>query len=135
MRTALSALVLTAVWGLRLALYLNPDHALALVTLADVLERLKQTERAIEVYNRIPEEWPPEAPGAMRSQLLAAMMHTYDPGLLDFLHGVAADREGLPDFRVMAARSYAFLAAKTDVPRLRAIINAEPEGGQIRQIF
>lgn len=95
--------------------------------------RLRQT--IIDVYQRIPEEWPPEAPGAMRSQLLAAMMHTYDAGLLDFLHGVAADRDGLPDFRVMAARSYAFLASKNDVPRLRAIINAEPAGGQVRQLF
>lgn len=45
---------LPAIVYLRLALYLNPEHGLALVTLADVLERLKQTERAIEVYNRIP---------------------------------------------------------------------------------
>jgi HEAT repeat protein len=95
--------------------------------------RLRQT--LIDVYHRIPEEWPPEAPGAMRSQLLAASMHTYDAGLLDFLHGVASDREGLPDFRVVAARSYAFLAAKADVPRLRAVIDAEPEGGQIRHMF
>ncbi|MCZ7686364.1 MAG: hypothetical protein M5U28_49400 [Sandaracinaceae bacterium] len=89
----------------------------------------------IDVYNRIPEEWPPEAPGASRSQILAAMMHTYDPGLLDFLHGIAADRQGLPDFRVVAARSYSFLAAGADVARMRAIISAEPEGGEIRQMF
>lgn len=95
--------------------------------------RLRRT--LIDVYNRIPEEWPPEAPGASRSQILAAMMHTYDPGLLDFLHGIAADRQGLPDFRVIAARSYSFLAAGTDVARMRAIINAEPEGGQIREMF
>ncbi len=95
--------------------------------------RLRQT--LIDVYQRIPEEWPPEAPGAMRSQLLAASMHTYDPGLLDFLHGIAADRDGLPDFRVVAARSYAFLASHDDVARLRTVINGEPEGGQIRQMF
>lgn len=95
--------------------------------------RLRQT--IVDVYQRIPESWPPEAPGAMRSQLLAATMHTYDAGLLDFLHGVAADRQGLPDFRVVAARSYAALAAKNDVARLRAVIAAEPEGGQVRQLF
>ena len=49
---------LPAIVYLRLALYLNPEHALALVTLADVLERLKQTERAVEVYSRIPETSP-----------------------------------------------------------------------------
>src|SRR5690606_11865881 len=90
--------------------------------------RLRRT--LIDVYQRIPEEWPPEAPGASRSQFLAAMMHTYDPGLLDFLHGIAADRQGLPDFRVVAARSYSFLASGRDVARMRAIINAEPEAGE-----
>lgn len=95
--------------------------------------RLRRT--LIDVYQRIPEEWPPEAPGASRSQILAAMMHTYDPGLLDFLHGIAADRQGLPDFRVVAARSYSFLASGRDVARMRAIINAEPEAGEIRQMF
>jgi tetratricopeptide (TPR) repeat protein len=49
---------LPAIVYLRLALHLNPDHALALVTLADIFERLKQTERAIEVFNRIPENSP-----------------------------------------------------------------------------
>jgi hypothetical protein len=95
--------------------------------------RLRQT--LIDVYQRIPEAWPPEAFGASRSQLLAAMMHTYDSGLLDFLHGIAADREALPDFRVMAVRSYAFLASRDDLPRIRAVIDAEPENGEVRQLF
>jgi HEAT repeat protein len=95
--------------------------------------RLRQT--LIDVYQRIPEEWPPEAFGASRAQLLAAMMHTYDPGLLDFLHQIAADREALPDFRVMAVRSYAFLAASADLPRIRAVIAAEPENGAVREQF
>ncbi len=43
---------------LRLALHLNPEHPLALVTLADILERLKQYDRAIEVLNRIPQGSP-----------------------------------------------------------------------------
>lgn len=93
-------------------------------------ERLRNT--LIGVYTRVGEDWPPEAPGQSRSQLLAAMMHTYDPGLLDFLHGVAGDREGLPDFRVLALRSFAFLANRTDARRARAIIEAEPDGGVVR---
>lgn len=95
--------------------------------------RLRQT--LIGVYQRIPEEWPPEAFGASRAQLLAAMMHTYDAGLLDFLYQVSADREALPDFRVMALRSYAFLAAQSDLARIQAVIAAEPEGGGVRQQF
>ena len=39
---------------LRLALFLNPDHALALVSLADTLERMKHTAQAIDVLRRIP---------------------------------------------------------------------------------
>jgi tetratricopeptide (TPR) repeat protein len=49
---------LPAIIYLRLALHLNPDHPLALVTLADIFERLKQLDRAIEVLNRIPKTSP-----------------------------------------------------------------------------
>jgi tetratricopeptide (TPR) repeat protein len=49
---------LTAIIYLRLALHLNPDHALALMTLADVYERLKQYDRANEVLARIPKDSP-----------------------------------------------------------------------------
>ncbi|KQP51760.1 hypothetical protein ASG40_05820 [Methylobacterium sp. Leaf399] len=45
---------LPAVVYLRLALYLAPDHALARLTLADLLDRMKQTERANEAYAQIP---------------------------------------------------------------------------------
>lgn len=46
---------LAAMIYLRLALYLTPGNSLALVTLADVSERLKQYEQAIDVYNMVPE--------------------------------------------------------------------------------
>jgi tetratricopeptide (TPR) repeat protein len=49
---------LTAIIYLRLALHLDPDHELALVTLADVYERLKQYGRANEIYARIPKASP-----------------------------------------------------------------------------
>ncbi|WP_043353374.1 tetratricopeptide repeat protein, partial [Methylobacterium sp. B1] len=45
---------LPAVIYLRLALYLAPDHALARLTLADTLDRMKQPERANEAYAQIP---------------------------------------------------------------------------------
>lgn len=45
---------LPAVVYLRLALYLAPEHALARLTLADILDRMKQTERANEAYSQIP---------------------------------------------------------------------------------
>lgn len=43
---------------LRLALYLNPEHDLAIVTLADIYERLKQQARAIDVYELMPKDSP-----------------------------------------------------------------------------
>jgi tetratricopeptide (TPR) repeat protein len=49
---------LPAIVYLRLALHLNPEHPLALVTLADVFERLKQLDRANEIFARIPEGSP-----------------------------------------------------------------------------
>ncbi|CAA9304611.1 MAG: FOG: TPR repeat, partial [uncultured Microvirga sp.] len=45
---------LPAIIYLRLALHLNPEHPLALITLADIFERLKSLERANEVFSRIP---------------------------------------------------------------------------------
>jgi tetratricopeptide (TPR) repeat protein len=49
---------LTAIIYLRLATYLDPEHELALVTLADVYERLKQYARANEIFARIPKSSP-----------------------------------------------------------------------------
>ncbi|WP_246153898.1 tetratricopeptide repeat protein [Methylobacterium oryzihabitans] len=45
---------LPAVVYLRLALYLAPEHPLALLTLADTLERMKMPDRANEVFARMP---------------------------------------------------------------------------------
>lgn len=43
---------------LRLALYLAPQNALATITLADIYERMKQEEAAIELYDGIPQDNP-----------------------------------------------------------------------------
>jgi len=45
----------TALLYLRLAVYLDPGHDLAVLTLGDILERAKQTEDAVAVYRRMPE--------------------------------------------------------------------------------
>ncbi len=45
---------LPAVVYLRLALFLNPEHSLAILTLADTLDRMKMPERANEVFARMP---------------------------------------------------------------------------------
>ena len=43
---------------LRLALALDPQHGLALATLADVYERMKQNEQAIRIYEMVPASSP-----------------------------------------------------------------------------
>ncbi|MCC2099304.1 MAG: tetratricopeptide repeat protein [Hyphomicrobiales bacterium] len=43
---------------LRLALYLAPENDLAIFALADIYENLKQHERAIDVYDMVPEKSP-----------------------------------------------------------------------------
>jgi tetratricopeptide (TPR) repeat protein len=45
---------LASIVYLRLALQLDPDHGLALITLADNFERLKRTDAAMEILKRIP---------------------------------------------------------------------------------
>ncbi len=49
---------LPAVIYLRLALYLAPEHGLARLTLADILDRMKQPEKANEAYSQIPASSP-----------------------------------------------------------------------------
>ena len=49
---------LAAMIYLRLALFMDPQQGLAIVTLADVYERLKQGEQAIRVYELVPESSP-----------------------------------------------------------------------------
>jgi tetratricopeptide (TPR) repeat protein len=43
---------------LRLALHLNPNHTMALITLADLLERIKQPELALQAYRQVSKDTP-----------------------------------------------------------------------------
>ncbi|MEQ8453668.1 MAG: hypothetical protein RLO52_45355 [Sandaracinaceae bacterium] len=95
--------------------------------------RLRQA--LIDTYGHIPEDWPPEAPYTTRLQIIAGMQHTFDPGLLDFLHDIAGDRDALADFRAVAFIAEAMLAGREQVARLRSTTTAEPEGGQLRTRF
>lgn len=65
-----------------------------------------------------------------RMQLLRAMQHLNDPGVLPFLLATArAPEEALPDIRVIALNAYAMLANKQEAVAARAIIAEEPEDG------
>jgi tetratricopeptide (TPR) repeat protein len=61
---------LAAIIYLRLALHLAPDHALAAISLGDLYERIKQGERAIEVYESIPASSPLRASGDLQIGLV-----------------------------------------------------------------
>lgn len=49
---------LAAIIYLRLALYLDPRNSLAIITLADIYERIKQYEQAIDIYATVPDSDP-----------------------------------------------------------------------------
>jgi tetratricopeptide (TPR) repeat protein len=49
---------LAAIIYLRLSLYLAPRNSLAIITLADIYERIRQFEQAIDIYETVPENDP-----------------------------------------------------------------------------
>lgn len=73
----------------------------------------------------------------LRGQLLAAMAHTYDDGLLPFILSELTDRRNNPELRLIAAQNYALLANKEDATLLRKAIASEPksEAGGFREKF
>ncbi|TDX65737.1 Flp pilus assembly protein TadD [Methylosinus sp. sav-2] len=55
---------------LRLSLFLAPDNALATITLADIYERMKQEEIAIDLYDSVPKENPLRVNADVQAALL-----------------------------------------------------------------
>ncbi|MCI0736381.1 MAG: tetratricopeptide repeat protein [Beijerinckiaceae bacterium] len=65
---------LAAMIYLRLALYLAPHNNLAIITLGDIYERIKQNEQAIDVYGMVPEADPLRTMADIQTgQILEAM--------------------------------------------------------------
>lgn len=105
----------------------------AAIAMVSVARRDADTERMrnalISVYNRLPPGLDPTRPN--RTQLLVAMQHFGDPGLIPFLIGLArppARGAGDPDLRVLAFRAAMMLANAAEAAQLQAIMTAEPEG-------
>ncbi|MCB1537238.1 MAG: tetratricopeptide repeat protein, partial [Rhodoblastus sp.] len=69
---------LAAMIYLRLSLFLEPDNGLALVTLADVYERLKQNEQAIDAYDSVSEKSPLRVNADIQIGLLLETMDKKD---------------------------------------------------------
>jgi tetratricopeptide (TPR) repeat protein len=75
---------------LQLALYLNPKHSLALLSLADLYESVKKPQMAIKIYERVPAN----SPLKRNSQIqLATDLNTVDRSeeALKILKGVIAE--------------------------------------------
>ena len=81
---------------LRLALALNPDHSLAIVTMADVHERLKQTEQAITTLRRVPNVSPVKSSADIQIGLSLEQLGRGEEALKQ-LERVRDERPGDPD--------------------------------------
>ncbi len=66
---------------LRMSLFLAPDNALATITLADIYERLKQYERAIDVYETVPARSPLRGNADIQTGLILEAMGKSDDAL------------------------------------------------------
>lgn len=69
---------LAAMIYLRLALFIAPKNDLAIMTLADIYERLKQNERAIDTYELVEDDSPMRATADIQSALALEMMGRND---------------------------------------------------------
>jgi hypothetical protein len=99
--------------------------AIALVSInRDESDTPRIREALLAVYRRVPL--------ASQLQLLVAMQHFMDPGLLPFLVEKARrprnPDDEIPDQRVLAYRACAFLANQEELAPLREILRNEPEG-------
>lgn len=81
---------IAAIVFLRLALALQPDHALALDTLGEAYGRLKQYEAAIDVYDQTPENSPLRVNADIRIALLLDALGKSDEALKR-LRAIVAD--------------------------------------------
>lgn len=75
---------------LRLALYLNPDHSLALVTLSEAFERMRRTEQSIEVLRRVPAASPLKASAEIKIGLSLEQLGRGDEALRELERLTAA---------------------------------------------
>jgi len=82
---------LAAMIYLRMSLYLQADNGLAIVTLADIFERLKQYERALDIYELAPETSPLHANAQIQSGLILEAMGRSDDALKQ-MQGIVAEK-------------------------------------------
>src|SRR6185312_991786 len=98
-----------AVLYLRLALYLDPDNALASVTLGEVYERSKSYDLAIAAYSQVPEGSPVRLSSELQIGLDLVAQEKFDEAIAH-LTKIAAANAG--DLQAQAAVGDAYRGAK-----------------------
>ncbi len=99
----------------------------AVIALVRLGLRKSDIPRVRGVITKVFEETPSNLEGAAaRAQLISAIRHMYDPGMLPFILKQMADREQHPQVRIEAATSYAMLANKSEAKELRQATAREP---------
>jgi tetratricopeptide (TPR) repeat protein len=81
---------LAAMIYLRLSLYLDPNNSLAIITLADIYERIKQPEQAIDVYALVPDKDPLRTTADIQTGLILETLGRSDESAA-FLKRVVSD--------------------------------------------
>ncbi len=82
---------LAAMIYLRLSLFLRPQNDLAIVTLADLFDRLKQPERAIDAYEMVADDSPLRANADIQTGLTLESLGKTDAALKQLMASVTAN--------------------------------------------
>ena len=82
---------LAAMIYLRLSLFLRPHNDLAIVTLADLFDRMKQPERAIDAYEMVSEDSPLRANADIQTGLTLESLGKSDAALKQLMASVTAN--------------------------------------------
>jgi tetratricopeptide (TPR) repeat protein len=87
---------LAAIIYLRLALWLQPDHALAIISLGDAYERIKQDARAIDVFEAMPASSPLKATADLQIAFVLEKLDRKDEAI-EHLTAIVKDQPKDPD--------------------------------------
>jgi len=93
---------LAAIIYLRLALWLEPNHALAIISLGDAYERIKQDARAIDVFESMPANSPLRSSADLQIAFVLEKLDRKDEAL-EHLNAIVKDQPNDPDALIALA--------------------------------
>ena len=122
---------LAAIIYLRLSLYLQQDNGLALMTLGDIYDRVKQSESAIDAYEEIPETSPLRASADIQTGLTLEALGQQDKAakhLEDIVAERPKDIEAHSALANLQSSRKKFAEAETALDAAIALVD-KPDGG------